>query len=112
MVVRSGGYALSKLIMCALATRDDFKGGRFMLLKELGKSTGIIVSDLITTPVGAVCYLVDGLKSGYSSNHIAKMLLYRSQSKSVEPFTDKSFLEYLEQNYQSITSVKDVYLLC
>lgn len=83
-----------------------------MLLKELGKYSRIFVKDLISTPVGAVCYLVDGLHSGYSGSHIRKKLKSYTCSKMIEPYISEAFMRYLEANYQKITSLKEVYCLC
>ena len=83
-----------------------------MLLKELGKSSRIFVKDLVSTPVGAVCFLVDGLQSGYSVSHIIKKLRSHTCSKVIEPFISDTFMRYLEMNYQEITDLKKVYVLC
>ncbi len=83
-----------------------------MLLKELGKSSRIFVKDLISTPVGAVCYLVDGLHSGYSAAHIVKKLRARTFSKTIEPYVNDTFIRYLEMNYQKITNLNELYTLC
>lgn len=87
-------------------------GGYAMLLKELAKNSRVCVKDLILTPVGAVCYLVDGLHSGYSASHIVKKLRARSHSKLIEPYTSDTFIKYLEMNYQNISCLNDVYSLC
>ena len=83
-----------------------------MLLKELGKSSRIYMKDLISTPLGAVCYLVDGLHSGYSISHIHRKLRAHTCSKAVEPYMDEAFLRYLEANYMQISNLKDAYNLC
>ncbi|MBP7176116.1 MAG: hypothetical protein KBA53_07880 [Thermoclostridium sp.] len=83
-----------------------------MLLKELGKSSRIFVKDLISTPVGAVCYLVDGLHSGYSASHILKKLNAHICLKAIRPYTSDAFIQYLEINHKEITTLKEVYSLC
>ncbi len=83
-----------------------------MLLKELGKSSRIFVKDLISTPVGAVCYLVDGLHSGYSAAHIVKKLRARCYSKIIEPYMSDTFIGFLEINYKTITHLNEIYTLC
>ena len=83
-----------------------------MLLRELGKNTRIFVKDLISTPVGAICYLVDGLHSGYSASHIRKKLRAHTCSKAIVPYTSDAFIGYLEINHQQITALNEVYSLC
>ena len=81
-----------------------------MLLKQLSKNNRIIAKDLLSTPVGMLCYVVDGLKAGRSiADIIAKI---RKHKPSTVFEVDVSAIKIVTSSYQNISTINDVYNLC
>ena len=81
-----------------------------MLLKQLSKKSKIIAKDLLSTPVGMLCYVVDGLKAGRSMADImAKVHEYKA---SPVLGVDVSVIKIVESSYKNINTINDVYNLC
>jgi|GEM_PF-4821150 len=81
-----------------------------MLLKELSKSTRIIAKDLVSTPVGMLCYVVDGLKSGHNLSEIMDKV--KEHNQSIVLLDHLPSVAKAERNLNNIQTVQDVYNLC
>ena len=81
-----------------------------MLLKQLSKKSRIIAKDLLSTPVGMLCYVVDGLKAGQSMADIMAKVHKHKPSAVFE--VDVSAIEIVKSSYQNISTISDVYNLC
>lgn len=81
-----------------------------MLLKQLSKKSKIIVKDLLSTPVGMLCYMVDGLKAGRSMADIMKKIQQYKLSSVFD--VDGLAIKIVASSYQNISTINDVYNLC
>jgi len=81
-----------------------------MLLKQLSKKSWVIAKDLLSTPVGMLCYVVDGLKTGHSMADIMANIHEYKPSAVFE--VDVSAIKIVVSNYQNISTINDVYNLC
>ena len=85
-----------------------------MLIKELSKKSKIPVKDLLVTPTGILCYIIDCLNSNLCIDEIYMRLkkLNLSNSPMLNVIDDKSIIEKVLTDYENIESINAVYNLC
>lgn len=82
-----------------------------MLIKELSKTTRIFAKDLLKSPVGVMCYIVDCLKLGYDITDILiKLNGYPLSALSIqEVLQNKELLAKLKSIHMDIKCLVDVF---
>lgn len=85
-----------------------------MLIKELSRKCNMSVKELLKTPTGCICYIVDLLKKDLCVDEVADKLrgLDIPYNPMLEAINDKSLIEKVISDYENIENADMVYNLC